>query len=79
MKHPRGVPCHDCAPQDWKMTPNITGDFEMDASIMHAKAKRLHTDLVHHVKAEGLWNHTDPNAYHPRTAYRGYDGYHGDD
>lgn len=23
--------------------------------------------------------HTSPGAYHPRTAYNGYSGYHGDD
>ncbi len=81
MKYPKGNNAHQCAPIDWRHTPNMTGDFEMDASIMNAKAKRLKTDLIHHIKADGLWNSIAPGdtAYGYRTGYRGYEGYHGDD
>jgi hypothetical protein len=85
MKYPKGNNCHQACPIDWRHTPNMTGDFEMDASIMNAKAKRLKTDLIHHIKADGLWNSIAPGepgpskTYGPRTNYQGYDGYHGDD
>lgn len=85
MKYPKKCSPHQCAPQEWRMTPNLTGDFELDASIMHATAKRVRTDLVHHVKADGLWNSIaagepgEHKTYGPRTNYQGYDGYHGDD
>ena len=80
MKYPKGNNCHQCAPKDWHHTPNLTGDYEMDASIMHAKAKRLNSDLIHHIKGGG-YSILDPDetAYGYRTNYRGYRGYHGDD
>lgn len=75
MKYPKGNNCHQCAPGEWRHTPNMTGDYEFDASVIHAKAKRLKTDLMHHIKDGNVPN----TIYDPRTAYRGYSGYHGDE
>ena len=51
----------------------MTGDYEMDASILHCRNKSVPDKLKQHL--------TDRNAYAPRNGYTGggYSGYHGDD
>lgn len=51
----------------------MTGDYEMDASILHCKNCSVPDKLKQHL--------TDRNAYAQRTNYAGgsYRGYHGDD
>lgn len=71
MKRPANTPCHECAPDHWHTTPNMTGDYDMDATIMHSK----NSDMPHKLK-----QYLAPKpAYRPRTGYRSYKGYHGDD
>jgi hypothetical protein len=83
MKYPKNQPCHQCAPSEWRHTPNMTGDHEFDASVMHASAKRVSRDIAHHIKGGSIGNIIEDgrNAYQPRTNYAGgsYEGYHGDD
>ena len=73
MKLEKGYHCHECAPKEFRHTADLTGSHEFDASVMHSKAKRVKTDLKHHLKSD--------NTYGPRTNYNGgsYHGYHGDD
>ena len=71
MKQPRGHKEHTVAPVEWRHTPNMTGDYELDGAIQQCP----NTDLARRLK-----DHlTAGNAYGPRTGYNGYDGYHGDD
>ncbi len=72
MRRPKGTKCHECAPQEWRRTPNITGDFDFDESMMRSKNK----DMQARIK---LYTLTDESGYGPRTGYRGYSGYSGDD
>ena len=72
MKKPKGIEQHKCSPKDWRKTPMITGDYDMDATIMHNNNKDVPKRLA-------LYTKKNSNAYGPRTAYNGYDGYSGDD
>ena len=49
----------------------MTGDYDLDASIMHSHSKALPGKLsTHTIKNE---------PYGPKTGYDGYSGYSGDD
>lgn len=70
MRQPKGVQCHgECAATDRRSIPNITGDQDMDRSIMKCKDKDVPDRLKLYVGG----------GYGPRTGYNGYQGYHGDD
>jgi hypothetical protein len=71
MKTPDGYPCHQCAPRDWRNTPNMTGDYDMDATIMHRKNLSIPDRLA-------LYLRKPRSSYHPGTAYSGVSNYHGD-
>jgi hypothetical protein len=75
MRKPKGVRNHTVAPPEWRRTANITGDYEMDASILHNKNKSVPSKLKMYVKTDIGGNPT----YGPRTAYDGYSAYSGDD
>ena len=64
--------CHDCAPKGWKGVPNVTGDYDFDATIMHSKNRDMATRLNQHLA------HVNPT-YTPRQGYHGYNGNHGDE
>lgn len=34
---------HQCAPKPWRGVPNLTGDYDLDATILHRK----NPDMVH--------------------------------
>ena len=36
-KRDDGYPCHQCAPRDWRNVPIMTGDYDLDATILHRK------------------------------------------
>lgn len=63
---------HFCSPSEYKQTPNVTGDYDMDESIHRC----TNTDLPNKIK---LYTLTDETGYGPRTGYQGYSGYSGDD
>jgi hypothetical protein len=60
--------CHQCAPRGWRDVPDVTGDFDLDASILH----RHNKDLPHRLE---LYTKRGGKAYGPGTAYSGYRGY----
>lgn len=63
---------HDSdAPKAWKDVPNLTGDYDLDATIMHRENPNLPDRLNLYVKR-------DVHAYGPRTGYNGYHNYGGD-
>jgi hypothetical protein len=64
--------CHDCGPKAWHAVPDVTGDYDLDATIMHRNNPDLPKRLELYVKHPG-------NAYGYRTGYNGYHGNHGDD
>lgn len=68
----RSCGSHECAPKDWRGVPKITGDYDLDATILH----RRNTDLPHRL---ALYTRTVGEPYHSRGAYHGYAGYHGDE
>ena len=70
LKISNGV-CHECCPKDWRKVPDISGDYDLDATIMHRNNGNLPSRLALYTKRG--------NAYGPRTGYGGYHGYHGDD
>ncbi len=64
--------CHVCSPKGWRDTPNVTGDYDFDATIEHRNNKNLPARLWMYVKRSDT-------AYSPRTGYDSYHGYSGDD
>lgn len=62
---------HECSPEGWRDVPNLVGDYDLDATIMH----RNNPDLP---KRLSLYVKRGANAYGPLTGYRGYHGYGGD-
>lgn len=63
---------HTCAPKGWRGVPNVTGDYDLDATIMHRSNKDMAQRLKQHIAAPAP-------TYGPRTSYHGYSGNHGDD
>jgi hypothetical protein len=61
---------HGCAPKPWRDVPNVTGDYDLDATIL----RRHNTDLPHRLD---LYTKTGPG-YGPLTGYSAYHNYHGD-
>jgi hypothetical protein len=65
--------CHDCAPRAWRHVPNLTGDYDLDATILHRKNPDMAHRLSQHISApRGM-------AYRPRVAKGANHGNHGDD
>ena len=71
MRKPKGYRNHTMAPKAWRRTANLTGDYEMDASILHSKNKSVPDKLKTHLLSQ--------EPYGARTGYDGYHGYSGDD
>lgn len=63
--------CHQCAPREWRKTPNLTGDYDLDATILHRRNKDIGHRLELYIRKSG-------KTYGPNTAYSGYAGLHGD-
>ena len=55
--------CHKCAPKDWRDVENLTGDYDLDATIEH----RGNSDMPNR-----LAMYTKRDAYGQRTAYNAY-------
>lgn len=55
--------CHDCAPKGWKDVPKVTGDYDMDATILHRHNKDLPDRLKLYLKR---------GAYSAKNAYNAY-------
>ena len=72
MKAPRTIPCHQCAPKEWRRVPDLTGSYELDGVIQRNSNKDIPHRLEYYL--DGL-----DNGYRPKTAYNGYHGYSGDD
>ncbi len=60
---------HECCPEDWRKTPDVTGSHELDAVINQNSNKDIPDRLKMYVGQE---------AYGPLTGYNGYHGYSGD-
>lgn len=59
---------HSCCPAGWRDVPNVSGDYDLDATMMHRENPNLPARLEQHL-ARGM---------NPRTGYDAYDGYNGD-
>lgn len=70
MKRPIHAHNHTVAPKSWRGVPNISGDYDLDASIMHGNNKSVPDKLSTHTIKE--------SSYGPKR-YSGYDSYSGDD
>ena len=66
-----GGKCHQCAPRDWRSTPNVTGDYDLDMTILHRQNK----DLPHRLE---LYTRKSGKTYGMVTGYSGYSNMHGD-
>lgn len=71
MRNPKGVRTHKCAPKEWRRTPAVTGDYDLDASLSRNSNRDMAERLAVYT--------TDDTAYGYRTGYDGYGGYHKDD
>lgn len=61
------------APKGWHSVPNCTGDYDLDATIMH----RTNSDMPK--RLELYLKRGKSGVYGPLTGYNGYKNYHGDD
>lgn len=71
MRNPKGIPCHNCAPPEWRNVPNITGCVTLDRVIRENPNKDMPSRLKMYCESD--------NVYGSKTAYSGYHGYSGDD
>jgi hypothetical protein len=71
MRHLKGLPLHQCCPQEWRRTPDMTGSYELDAVIARNPNKDLRSRLEFYLDSSDL-------AYGPLTGYNGYHNYSGD-
>lgn len=62
MKQPKGIPHHNCCPAEWRQTPNMTGSYELDATIMRMSNKDMADRLKDHLAG-------DNRAYQIKTPY----------
>jgi hypothetical protein len=62
---------HACCPKDWRDVPNLVGDYDLDATILHRENPSLPQRLSLYVKR-------GERAYGPSSGYRGYRNYGGD-
>jgi hypothetical protein len=60
---------HQCAPEAWRRTPVVSGDYDFDATIQHRSNKDMAGRLDQHIARR---------PYGPVTAYNGYRNYTGD-
>lgn len=70
MRNPKGHTCYECAPKDWRKTPDLTGSHELDAVILRNPNRNIPARLKLFLENE--------NAYGARTGYDGYHNYGGD-
>ena len=56
--------CHQCAPKAWRRVPNLTGDYDLDATIAHRGNHNLPARLAMYTLHKG--------GYGPHTAYDPY-------
>lgn len=61
MRNPKMHSCHQCCPEEWRRTPDMTGSFELDAMIIRTKNKDMAEKLNDHLSSDA--------AYQMRTAY----------
>lgn len=72
MRTPKNCNFHQCCPQEWRRTPDLTGSYELDAVIQ----KNPNKDIPKRLQ---MYLDQSDNLYGPRTGYNGYHGYSGDD
>lgn len=63
---------HQCCPKEWRQTHDITGSYELDASIERCGNKDLPARLEMYLGGP-------THSYGYRTGYSGYSGLAGDD
>lgn len=66
MRNPKNYEFHNCCPEEWKRTPDMTGSYEMDGMIMRTKNKDMCDRLRDHLVGD--------QAYKQRTGYGAYNG-----
>ena len=81
--------CHINGPKGWHEVPVVSGDYDLDATIMHRNNKDMPKRLNLYVRrpsgygGEGYGDDSvgtkTPPTYGPKTGYEGYKGYSGDD
>ena len=65
MKWPKGAPRHECAPAEFRQTPNFTGSHELDA-VIH---RNNNPDIAHRL---AFYGGHGAQAFKERTGYTGY-------
>jgi hypothetical protein len=65
MKYPKNAPHHECAPSEFRMTPNMTGVHTLDAVIHHNPNPDIKARLA-------LYGGYGAGVYKERTGYTGY-------
>lgn len=71
QKRSDGYPCHQCAPRDWRNVPNVTGDYDLDATILNRTNGDMRGRLELYVRPKKA-------SYGYLTAYNGYHNHQGD-
>ena len=45
MKKPKAYANHECAPKAWRGVPNMSGDYDLDASMIYGSGRKNPTVL----------------------------------
>lgn len=64
-----------CSPGPWHSVPKVTGDYDLDATIMH----RTNSDMAGRLQMYLRQPRGAAGAYGPRSGGTGYSGNSGDD
>ena len=70
MRRPKGYQSHECCPNEWRNTPDMSGSHELDAVIKRSRNRDVPDRLKLFLENE--------TAYGARTGYDGYHNYGGD-
>ena len=54
--------CHECAPPEWRQTPVVSGDYDLDETLRHRDNASMVEELPQHIRTRSL----------KRTGYNGY-------
>lgn len=52
MRRPKTYSTHDCAPEEWRNVPDMTGNAGMDAYIIHNPNKDMADRLKNHLSED---------------------------
>lgn len=57
MRNPKSFQTHNCCPEDWRQTPDMTGSFELDCVIIKSPNREMAAKLRDHLTGDQAYQH----------------------